>query len=220
MLDDNMDFVRVFEEKLAEFTDFKHAVAVDCCTNALLLSLEMLCSMGIADKSSCTLSMPRYTYMSVPMTLHNNGWKVALDSRRWAGSYQLDPFPVFDAATDMKRCMASEYSNDNNSLVCISFQQKKRLPLGRGGAILTNNDSFYDMLVKMRYDGRDMNYSDRHQVEAMPQTVIRGYHFYMEPDKAARGILALNQPETSLKTYETHTWAEYADLTPIQHLWM
>lgn len=30
-----MDFLKLFEEKIANYTKFKYAVTVDCCTNGI-----------------------------------------------------------------------------------------------------------------------------------------------------------------------------------------
>jgi len=76
-LDNNMDFVDVFEQKLAEYTKFKHAVATDCCTNAIAVSLEVLLLRGAVSKDT-VLSIPKHTYMSVPFMLEHYGWKVQL----------------------------------------------------------------------------------------------------------------------------------------------
>ena len=48
----NMDFIQLFENKLCKYTGFKHAVTVDCCTNGILISLEMLRRIGKIDKSN------------------------------------------------------------------------------------------------------------------------------------------------------------------------
>jgi len=47
----NMQFVRMFERRLAEYTGFGEAVCVDCCTNGILISLEFLRRFGKIDKS-------------------------------------------------------------------------------------------------------------------------------------------------------------------------
>ena len=49
--DNNMDFVDEFEKKIAKYTGFAHAVAVDCCTNGILLSCELLNRIGLVKKS-------------------------------------------------------------------------------------------------------------------------------------------------------------------------
>lgn len=77
--------------------------------------------------------------MSVPMTLKNNGWTPYLIDDRWTQFYEIGNAGIFDSATDFHENMHDDYEMHNNCLVCVSFQQKKRLSLGRGGAILTDN---------------------------------------------------------------------------------
>lgn len=216
--DNNMDFVDVFERKLAAYTGFNYAVAVDCCTNGILISCELLNRMGLIKKS-CPIQLSKWTYMSVPMTLKNNGWAPMLIDDKWKQFYEVGNAAIFDAATDLHVHMHDDYVGYGNCLVCISFQQKKRLSLGRGGAILTNDSSYYEILKRMRYDGRNPYISDKDELQKSSQRILCGYHCYMEPDKAAKGILLLNQHETMLKPYVQHSWNEYADLTKIEYLW-
>ena len=70
--------------------------------------------------------------------------------------------------------------------MCLSFQFKKHLNLGRGGAILLQNENDYDKLKKMSYDGRDLS---KPWAEQNIDTV--GYHYYMTPETAMLGIQKL-----------------------------
>jgi dTDP-4-amino-4,6-dideoxygalactose transaminase len=88
----------------------------------------------------------------------------------------------------------------------VSFQIKKRIPIGRGGMILTDDTDAVAWLRKARYDGRDMS---------VPQWEddgdICGWHMYMTPEDAARGIILMDQvPEY---TEDCSTWENYADLS-------
>lgn len=216
--DNNMDFVDEFEKKIAKYTGFAHAVVVDCCTNGILLSCELLNRIGLVKKS-CPIQLSKWTYMSVPMTLKNNGWTPYLIDDRWTQFYEIGNSGIFDSATDFHENMHDDYEMHKNGLVCVSFQQKKRLSLGRGGAILTDNQSFADFLRRLRYDGRNPYMCDIDELKLQPQRILCGYHCYMEPDKAAKGILLLNQHESMLKPYVKHSWNEYCDLTQIDYLW-
>jgi dTDP-4-amino-4,6-dideoxygalactose transaminase len=77
----------------------------------------------------------------------------------------------------------------NNTLQVISFQFKKRIPIGKGGVILTDDEEAAKMLKLMSYDGRDLTvpYDDENHIKTM------GYHMYMTPEDAARGILLMDQ---------------------------
>lgn len=224
MIDDNMDFVDIFEQKLADYMHSQYCVCTDCCTNALLLSLEANVILGQIDKHSSNIVVPAHTYMSVPMTLQNNGWKVAFSDEKWSSRYSLKTTSndgcardicIIDAAVDFKEGLMDEITS--NAFVCLSFQQKKRLSLGRGGAILTNNVDIYSVLKRLVYDGRNPRINDTDEVNTKTNDIICGYHFYLEPDKAAKGILLLNQPST-LKPYQKIGYAEYPDLRKL-HIW-
>lgn len=67
--------------------------------------------------------------------------------------------------------------------MCISFQYRKHLSLGRGGIILTNSKKDAIILKKMSYDGRLPNVPWRDQnIETF------GYHYYMTPETAKLGL--------------------------------
>ena len=46
----NMEFVRMFERRLSEYTGFAEAVCVDCCTNGILVALELYRREGRISK--------------------------------------------------------------------------------------------------------------------------------------------------------------------------
>lgn len=209
-INDNMDFVDMFEEKLCEYTKFEYAVAVDCCTNGILITLEMLQRYGVINKNDI-MKIPQNTYMSIPMTLKNNGWNIVLDNIEWEKSYTLGNTSVYDAATDFNSNMALEYPEE--AFVCVSFQQKKRLSLGRGGVIFFNNKTYLNTLKRLRYDGRYPKLTDSYEIQYFPGEIKCGYHCYMEPDKAAKGILELNQ---LTKPYDPKSFKDYADLSVLE----
>lgn len=49
----NMEFVRMFERALAAYTGFGEAVCVDCCTNGILIALELRRRAGKISKDQC-----------------------------------------------------------------------------------------------------------------------------------------------------------------------
>jgi dTDP-4-amino-4,6-dideoxygalactose transaminase len=67
--------------------------------------------------------------------------------------------------------------------MCLSFQFKKHLSLGRGGMILLDNEKDYTDLKAMVYDGRsrDIPWAEQ-DISTM------GYHYYMTPETAQEGI--------------------------------
>ena len=143
--DDPRDIVSIFEEKLAKFAGSKFAVTVDCCSNALFLCLKYLNASG-------TVTIPSKTYVSVPMQIMHTGCDVAFEDIEWTGIYQLKPLPIFDAATRFTKGMYV----GGDALQVVSFQIKKRLPIGKGGVILTDSEEAYRWLKLATYDGRDL----------------------------------------------------------------
>ena len=89
--------------------------------------------------------------------------------------------------------------------VC-SFQIKKRIPIGRGGMILTNDIDAYLWLKKSTYDGRDLNIK-------YDEDIIKefGWHYYMTPEDAARGIILMDSIKHDEKDLGGHD--NYPDLS-------
>jgi dTDP-4-amino-4,6-dideoxygalactose transaminase len=190
---DPRDVIDMFERKVAEFAGAKYGVSVDCCTNGLFLSLKYLKAQG-------SVEIPKHTYQSVPMHIIHAGCTPSFRHEEWSGAYQLKPYPVWDAATRWRKGMYL------GGLHVVSFQIKKRIPIGRGGMILTDDKAAYDWLVKARYDGRDMSVSQWDD-----DTDVCGWHMYMTPEDAARGIILMDQvPEV---TEDCGGWQNYADLS-------
>jgi dTDP-4-amino-4,6-dideoxygalactose transaminase len=175
--DDPRDAVDIFEKKVAEFSGAKYGIAVDCCSNGLFLCLKYLEATG-------NITIPSQTYVSVPMQIIHAGCGVIFEDLQWSGVYQLKPYPVYDGATRFTKDM---FVGDD-ALQVVSFQIKKRLPIGRGGMILTNNEDAYNWLKKASYDGRDLEkYYPEDDFEML------GWHMYMTPEDAARGVLLMDQ---------------------------
>jgi len=172
------NIVEEFEKSIADFYNAPYAVAVDCCTHALELSLR---HKGILS-STC----PTRTYISVPFTFKKLGIKWLFDNYAWQDYYFLGNTNIVDAAVYWKK---DGYIP--NTLMCLSFQFKKHLNLGRGGAILCDDEQDYHSLKKMSYDGRVSNIP---WAEQNIDTV--GYHYYMTPEIAEIGLKKL--PKASL----------------------
>lgn len=192
---DPRDVVDIFEKKVAKFAGSKYAVAVDCCSNGIFLSLKYVKAKG-------QIVIPSRTYVSVPMQIIHAGCSVKFEDIKWTGIYQLKPLPVYDGAVRWKKGMYV----GNNALQVVSFQLKKRIPIGKGGIILTDDKKAYEWLKKASYDGRDLNvYYPEDDFEMV------GWHMYMTPEDAARGILLMDQvPEDNEDTGDS---TKYSDLS-------
>jgi hypothetical protein len=119
----------------------------------------------------------------------------------WEKLYQFDSHKIVDAATLWEK---DSYIAD--TLMCISFQFKKHIPIGRGGIILTDNYKHYSRLQKMCRDGRD-----RTLLQTEDDITEIGYHYYMTPEDAARGILLFDQLYN--RPGQLWSWKNYKQLT-------
>lgn len=173
------DNVNFFEHLVAEYAGSKYAVAVDSCTNALFLSMMYQRVIGNIPESNI-VEIPRRTYISVPMQAIHAGFGIEFVDTFWSGVYRLDPLPVIDSA---QRFTEGMYIKD--TLYCLSFHSKKILSIGRGGMILTDDKECYNWLVRSKYDGRSSIYYNDINNNTVPTI---GWHMYMTPEEAVRGI--------------------------------
>ena len=115
------------------------------------------------------------------MSVKHAGCIPILQNTSWSGSYQLKPYPIWDAAPMWKRGMF------NGGIQVISFQIKKPIPIGKGGMILTDDLETSKWLRKARHDSREIT-----TFYAYDDFEFYGWHYYMTPEDAARGILLMD----------------------------
>ena len=161
-----------FEKEIAKFFGAPYAVAVDCCTHGLELCLR--------HKNATKIVVPKHTYLSVPMLAEKLDIDIEWTDDNWQDYYYMTD-DIVDAAVYWE---ADSYIP--NTYMCVSFQFRKHLSLGRGGIILFDNKEDYDILKKMSYDGRSPDES--WSVQNI-QTI--GYHYYMTPETAELGLQKL-----------------------------
>lgn len=186
------EVVDIFEKKVAEFCGSKFAVAVDCCSNAIFLILKYI-------NNPQKVKIPYCTYTSVPMQILHAGYEFEFIEKEWSGIYKLDPLDVWDFAGRWTKGMYE------GGYAALSFQIKKRLPIGRGGMILCDDYEAYTWFKKACYDGRDLekNYMED-DIEML------GWHMYMTPEDAARGIILMDNI-TEIND-DSHSHMSYKDL--------
>jgi dTDP-4-amino-4,6-dideoxygalactose transaminase len=171
---DPWDVIDIFEKKVAAFAGSRFGIAVDCCSHGLFLCMKYL-------KATGDITLPKKTYVSVPMQVIHAGCNVKFEDIKWFDQYQLKPYPIWDAATMWQRGMYQ------SGYQVISFQIKKYIPIGRGGMILTDDAQAYRWLKKACHDGRDME-----KVYLHDEFELVVWHYYMTPEDAARGILLMD----------------------------
>ena len=176
------DKILEFEIAIAQFTGAPRAIMTDCCTHAIELCLRY------DQIRECTFTP--YTYLSVPMTMHKLGirYEYYPDSlphrQQWTGEYKFELTRIWDSA---RRLEANMYRP--GQMQCVSFGHDKPLAIGRGGAILLDDESAYQALLRMRYDGRDLTISP--WIEQQEFRV--GFHYRPTIEEAERGLQLLSQ---------------------------
>jgi dTDP-4-amino-4,6-dideoxygalactose transaminase len=192
------DSVREFERVVADFAGAKYGIAVDSCTNALFLSLKYEKSQHVVDWFAV---LPARTYVSAPMAvMHAGGW-VKFTGLPWEGAYKLWPYQIIDSACRFRKGMYE------GGLHCLSFQAKKRLPIGKGGMILTDDKDAVDWLTKARACGRNVNVP-----LAEDNIDMLGWNMVMTPEQASRGLFLME----SMTFDDQDSHFDYPDLRKME----
>jgi len=195
----NFEAVKLFEEKIAEFFGSPYAVAVDCCTHGVELSLRYT--------NAKRIFVPNRTYLSIPFLAHKLGVDLNWKDENWVDYYFLTD-EVIDAAVLWKR-----NSYIPNTFMSLSFQFQKHLNLGRGGMILTDNKEAAVQLKKMSYDGRVPMIPWREQnIDTI------GYHYYMTPETAEMGLQKLDDAiNTTPRQWVVSDWVDLTKMEIFKH---
>jgi dTDP-4-amino-4,6-dideoxygalactose transaminase len=122
-----------FEQDLAEYTGAPFVVVTDGCTHALELCLRY-------DRPQF-LAFTAFTYLSIPMLMHQLQINYVLTSEEWTGEYQLHGTRIWDSARRLEPGMYRP-----RQMQCLSFGYGKPLQLGKVGAILLDDESAYHTL--------------------------------------------------------------------------
>lgn len=164
------NIVESFEYTIAEYFGSAYAVATDSCTHAIELCLRL--------KKYNNILIPNQTYISIPFTAEKLNLDWNWKSDLWEDFYYIGNTNIIDAAVLWKK-----NSYIKNTYMCLSFQYKKHLGIGRGGMILLDNESEKEILKRMSYDGRSMSSPWKTQnIDTI------GYHYYMTPEIALDGL--------------------------------
>lgn len=225
------DIVRTFEKVMAEYTGAPKAVAVDSGTAALFLCFQRLYKLRCnwfefdqpqnqAEPINFVLSIPNRTFVSVPMmAIHANAgikWRYS----EWHGAYPISMVSkkqkmplIWDSALRLRKDLFKEFAPIAAdapafrpvTYVCLSFQYRKHLPIGRGGMILHNDDDEVDTWFRrMRFFGRS-----EVPVAEDPGPTVLGWRYYMTPTDAARGLSFMQH----MSDNDSDLAVEYPDLS-------
>lgn len=213
--EDAREIVTIFENRVAKFAGAKYAVAVDCCTHALELSLRYQLKIGELVPGD-VIAIPANTYVSAYWLIKQIGLCPYVTETPWAGLYLLAGSRVLDAAVRwcdkmykyVEQMMPPE---DLPPMMCLSFQIKKRIPIGRGGMVLTDDKAAADWIRLASYDGRDLSTP----YDSPGHVKIAGFHYYMIPEDAARGLILM---ESVKEEGDSGGWQNYPDIRQMLNL--
>lgn len=198
------DVVERFEKALCEYTGAPNAIAVDSCTNALRLCFEKAL-VDCKDETEPPV-VPCRTYVGVIRALIISGLNVEylnFSRKAWSGEYPIEigGRTIVDAARWLRRDMYRD-----GTWTCLSFHFSKHLPIGRGGAILCDDEDDAEWFRRAAYDGRDRTKPIMEQ-----KSFQWGAHVYLPPESAARGLLLM----TNLKDDNAPLPGIYPDLSQV-----
>jgi len=181
--------------KIAKFYNSPFCVSTDSCTHAMELCLRL---QNIKKALS-----PYHTYISIPFVFEKLGLEWQFENNSWHDYYYITN-NIIDAAVHWQ-----ENGYIPETYMCLSFQYKKHLGLGRGGAILLDNKEDYLELKKTSYDGRlpDIPWAEQN-INSI------GYHYYMTPDTAELGLKKL--PGAIITPSKKWSWQDYPDLSNME----
>ena len=192
----SFESIAEFEKQVANFFGSPYGVAVDWCTHAIEPCLR--------EQKIQKFSTPKRTYISVPFLANKLNIDFEWRDEVWEDYYYLGDTNIIDAAVLWKK---DSYISD--TFMCLSFQFRKHLSLGRGGMILTDNEEAALRLKKMSYDGRLPDVPWRNQ-----NISSVGYHYYMTPETAQLGLEKL---PAAIATKPTKwTVEDWPDLTQME----
>lgn len=184
--------IKEFENAIADFFGAPYAVATDCCTHGLELSLRYT--------KADSITVPNRTYLSVPMLADKLNLELNWVDKEWQDYYYLTD-NIIDGAVLWRKD-----SYIPGTFMSISFQYRKHLSLGRGGVILLDDPVAREELKRMSYDGRS---PDLPWAQQNIKTI--GYHYYMTPETAELGLKKL--PDAIKNSPKKWVYADWVDLT-------
>ena len=236
--------VQDFERALCEYVGAPFCVTTTSCTMALLLAVKWhlrhgaactVCGLRASEvreagkwecaRTQCgwqtmttAVSIPKRTYVGVPMSIIHAGGRPTFRDEQWSGAYRLNPLPIWDSARRFRLGMyqwsvvwdeaRTQAPSLDGEMVCVSFHWSKVLGIQQGGAIFHADPEADRWLRKARFDGRTEG------VPVMDDTFdVLGFHAYMSPEIAAEGLVRLSL----LKGDEPDLpWDQYPDLSMLQ----
>jgi UDP-4-amino-4,6-dideoxy-L-N-acetyl-beta-L-altrosamine transaminase len=188
------DVVREFEERIAAYTGYKHAIAVNSATSGLYLAMLMLNKDGRLNGQAVTV--PSLTFIATMNAPLLAGFKVKIkdvdsdtyilsDGESWSipvsyAGYPVSqqPHVVIDAAHELNRHMGN---TGPDGLAVISTHAIKPLTTGEGGVVFANNKATADLIRELSDHGN--------------MGMLYGHNFRMSSIQAALGLSQLERAD-------------------------
>jgi len=212
----NGEIVEEFETAIAEYTGYKHAIAVNSATSGLFVAYSVVFPY-IGIPKGQPLSMPANTFVATANMALAAGYAVKLVDTDEDGvlrdrithvsvTYSGNPEPqgiVGDDAHYVMRSMAHR----SQLVSVLSTHAIKPITTGEGGVILTNDSVLHERMRKLVDHGRSKD------------GFGFGYNFRMPAINAALGISQLAAMDENLETRKAIASMYHVRLqdTPIKH---
>jgi dTDP-4-amino-4,6-dideoxygalactose transaminase len=194
----DFDTITQFEKKIAEFFGAPYGVAIDSCTHGIELCLRY--------NNETVIEVPKRTYISIPFLANKLGIELIWKDINWEDYYYLTDNIIDGAVFWEKKGYVK------GTFMCISFQYRKHLNIGKGGMILTDDENAALILKKMSYDGRLPHIPWRDQ-----DIDMIGYHYYMTPETASLGLEKLDHAiQTEPKKWVITDWPDLTKMKVFQ----
>lgn len=215
--------VKDFERAVAEYTGAPYVVAVNSCSAALMLAVKWHLrwpNEGGKKYQDLHISIPKRTYVSVPMSIIHAGGRPTFRDEDWLGAYQLKPLPVWDSARWFTSGMYNGTHQEwhvlrgtlipqgRGQMLCTSHHWNKPLGIEQGGCILHDDPEADAWLRRARFDGRAEGVAPRDDTG-----IIIGHHCYLSPSVAANGLIRLHHLPKNLPPMPSD---DYPDLSTLE----
>jgi len=213
-------YIELFEEAFADYLGVKYAVSVCNGTSALHLALSAIgvtktdnvilpTHSYIATAEAAKYCTDDLTFVSIDNKTWNintkkielkNNTKVILPVHLYGNPANMQKimklakennvFVVEDAAEALGAKYKNKFVGTIGDIGCFSFFGNKNLAVGEGGMCVTNNESLYNKMLKLRHHGETVTRYIHDEV---------GFNYRMSNLTAAVGLAQLEQIEEILK---------------------
>ncbi len=212
------DKVKEFEAALREYTG-EYAVAVDSCTSALTLS--MLSIRGELRWHRAVI--PALTFIATANAAYNAGYNISFCDVGWDGNidagqlkdrnYLVVPVHFAGQVCDIRaiqdksaniiedaaHAIGATYNGHHLGYytdgACFSFYPTKNMTTIEGGAFVTTDDRYYEIVKRLAIHGLESSHISRYERSSVSKPIANmiGYKANMTNVEAAIGIVQLKR---------------------------